>query len=105
MLILTPKQAAQVLNIDTETVRHLMSIDAIKSCKRSELLNSKSDQLVTTPLAVIDFIAERFGLEKTKHANIIHNILRKQKRSKNVTFTFIAYYRHGTNNRTFCGMV
>lgn len=66
MLILTPKQAAAVLNIDTETVRHLMSIDAIKSCKRSELLNSKSDQLVTTPLAVIDFIAERFSLEKNE---------------------------------------
>lgn len=66
MLVLSAKKVAEIMNVDVETVRSLMRRGAISCTTRRELLQTQSDELVTTPIAVIDFIAERFGLEKNE---------------------------------------
>lgn len=66
MLILTAPKVAAALGIDLETVKRKMRSGEIKSKSRSEIFGTKSGELLTTPSAVIDFIAEKFDLEKSE---------------------------------------
>lgn len=64
-LLLNAAQVAQMLGgVDVESVKAMMQSDIIKSEKRTLLLKQKSVEYLTTPLAVVDYIASCFGYTK-----------------------------------------
>jgi len=67
MLLLTAKDIQPLLGIDTEVIKNLMKSQVIISKTRKEILGTASTEYMTTPIHVIDFVAENFGLDK-EHA-------------------------------------
>ncbi len=64
MLLLTAKDIQPLLGIDVEVVKTLMKNQVILSKKRKEILGTASEEYMTTPIHVIDFVAENFGMDK-----------------------------------------
>lgn len=64
MLLLTAKDIQPLLGIDTEVIKNLMKNQVILSKTRKEILGTASTEYMTTPIHVIDFVAENFGMDK-----------------------------------------
>lgn len=64
MLLLTAKDIQPLLGIDTEVIKTLMKSQVIISKTRKEILGTASGEYMTTPVHVIDFVAENFGMDK-----------------------------------------
>jgi hypothetical protein len=64
MLLLTAKDIQPLLGIDAEVIKNLMKNQVIISKTRKEILGTASTEYMTTPIHVIDFVAENFGIDK-----------------------------------------
>lgn len=77
MLLLTARDLQPLLGIDVETIKNLMRNQLIVSIQRKELLHTTGTEYLTTPLNVIDFIAENYQIEKNEarqyYISFFHN--------------------------------